>query len=151
MKILFVCLGNTCRSPIAEGIARELIGKTGLSWDVSSAGTMDLGGEPASRNAVKVCGESGIDISGHRSRIITAAMIRDADFVFGMENAHIDYARRLAPEAFRHIFLLGGFGPNADAKEIPDPVGANIATFRIVMSTIRQEIERILPHIEQMA
>ncbi len=149
MKILFVCLGNTCRSPIAEGLGKKRAAGHGLNeWEIESAGTLGLIGEPASENAILACEEMGVNIGGHRSRGVTPELLRSFDYVFGMENAQIDYCKELAPGISSRIFLIGGFGSGAKNEEVPDPVGSDLRNFRKTRDLIREHIERIFPEIE---
>ncbi len=148
MKILFVCSGNTCRSAMAEGIAKKLLAKRNMEWEIASAGTLGLEGHSASINAVLVCEKSGVDISDHSSRGLTADLLSKFDYIFGMENAHVQYVKWLAPEVRGRTFLLGGYGKRTEGKEIPDPVGRDIDFFREIRDEIRTEIDRIFSEIE---
>ena len=87
--ILFVCTGNVCRSPMAEGIFRQAI-RNRSDYRVLSAGLGAMEGQPPSPYAVQAVRELGIDISGQRSRMLTPELVRQADFIFGMTHSHID-------------------------------------------------------------
>lgn len=147
MKILFICSGNTCRSAMAEGIAKQWASERNLDWEIASAGTLGLEGQSASTNAILVCEEIDVNINDHINRGLTAEMLREFDIVFGMEYAHLQYAKWLAPDESWKIYLLGGYGPKAKDIEIPDPIGRDIDFFREVRDMIRKEIERVFTSI----
>lgn len=126
-RIVFVCTGNTCRSPMASGLAKKLLAaREGCSVgelrsagiEVISAGLFASTGAHATPEAVSAAHQLGADISRHRSRPATAELIRDADMVFCMTQAHVSEARRLAGQDGQHVRLLDSSG------DIPDPVGA---------------------------
>ena len=133
---------------MAEGIARHWADENGFpEIEFSSAGTLGIVGHPATEEAILVCDEIGVDISGHLSRGLTARYIRDADYIFGMEHAHLEIAKEIEPSASEKIFLLGDYGYAASGKEIPDPLGMGVSYFRLVRDAIRDNIYRILPSI----
>ena len=135
VSILFVCSGNACRSPMAEGMAREICRKRGIDAEISSAGTLGIDGESATANAVRVCAEIGVDISGHRSHALSRERIERFDKVFGMENAHIQEVRRLAPDFSGELSLLCPGG------EIEDPVMQNMDFYRTTRNRIAECLE----------
>ena len=100
MKILFVCSGNTCRSPLAEAITRRLIARASRDdVTVSSAGTNAWDGSPASDGALLVGMERGLDLSAHRSRLLTEEMVKEADLILVMAPPHIARVREMSPKA----------------------------------------------------
>lgn len=126
ITFLFVCTGNTCRSPMAEGLFRRYLAeKIGCDIDeladrgykVLSAGTMNMVGVPASAEAVRACALKGVDIGSHMSRPLTPSLIDASDFIYGMTRAHCEQVIFLSPEAQQkcHLLVPGG--------EVPDPIG----------------------------
>ena len=149
MKILFVCSGNSCRSAMAEGIAKKWADEHGIrALTFASAGILGIVGAPASENAIIARKEIGLDITSHRSRGTNRGLINSFDYIFGMENAHIQYCRDIAPERQSRIYLLGDFGPGANGEEVPDPLGFELEYFRRVRDKIKEHLSRILPFLE---
>src|SRR5205809_5862154 len=87
--VLFICTGNVCRSPMAEGIFRAAVRGRG-DFRVVSAGLGAMDGQAPSPYAVQAVKELGIDISGQRSRMLTSELVEEADLIFGMTHSHID-------------------------------------------------------------
>jgi protein-tyrosine phosphatase len=126
VKFLFVCTGNTCRSPMAEGIFRKYlaeklqsnideIGKMG--YKVNSAGIMGSVGFPASAEAVAACAAMGVDIKAHRNKALSKELIEESDIIFAMERIHRDRVIALDSKAAEKCLLLAG------NTGIPDPMG----------------------------
>jgi protein-tyrosine phosphatase len=106
-SILVVCTGNICRSPIAEGFLRHLLGSRGAAAiDVSSAGTSGWDGAPATDEAVQAELQRGIDISSHRARRLHPTHVLQADLVIGMTTMHRDRAVDMVPEVRDRSFTL---------------------------------------------
>src|SRR4029077_14828021 len=95
-SVLFVCTGNICRSPIAEGLFRRMLGNR-KDIEVVSAGVHAVRGQPPSLYAVEVCAEGGVDISNLRSQPLTAALIDRATHIFAMTGAHLETIQTLFP------------------------------------------------------
>jgi protein-tyrosine phosphatase len=126
VTFLFVCTGNTCRSPMAEGFFRKsLAEKIGCHIDeledrgykVLSAGTIDMAGAPASVESIRACAVKGVDIASHTSRPLTRSLVDASDFIFCMTRSHCEQVLFLSPEAERKCSLLARDG------DIPDPIG----------------------------
>jgi protein-tyrosine phosphatase len=129
-KVLFVCSGNTCRSPLAEAFARHFLkldGETG--WTAISAGLSAVAGSPATLEAVTVAGEFGLDLSSHRARQLTGDMLDSADFVLVMTAVHKARVLEKRPHLAGKVWLVKEFvgGPAAD---VADPFGGDLAVYR---------------------
>ena len=114
--ILFVCTGNICRSPMAEGLFRHAVARRG-DYRVVSAGIGAIDGQPPSLHAIRAMKELGLDISQQRSRMLTANLVREADLIFGMTHNHVDSVLLLYPFAAEKTFLLREFDETLDPFE----------------------------------
>jgi protein-tyrosine-phosphatase len=131
-KVLFVCSGNTCRSPLAEAFARHLLELAGeAGWTVTSAGLSAVTGSPAMPEAVTVAGEFGLDLSGHRARQLTGELLDGADLVLVMTAGH--RARVLEKRSWLagKVCLVKEYAGGA-AEDVADPFGGNLIVYRAV-------------------
>lgn len=127
--VLFVCTGNTCRSPMAEYLFRRKLGGV-LDVHCSSAGLAAPDGAPASSHAITVMREIGCDLSAHRSRSLTPEMIDEAGLIVVMTSAHRDAVCRLCPQARDRVRLLHAFGVEQTGKDVSDPFGQSESRYR---------------------
>ena len=130
MKILLVCTGNTCRSPLAEALLRRALDEAGVSGvEVSSAGTGAWIGEPVSEGAYLVGLERGLDLANHRARLLSEKLIAENDLILILARGHRKKVQALGGDA--KTSLLGEFaGLSGDDAEVPDPVGGPIEGYR---------------------
>src|SRR5687768_17427985 len=148
--VLFVCTGNICRSPMAEGLFRHAT-KGRSDFRVLSAGVGAVDGLPPSEFAVRALRELGIDISKQRSRMLTAELVNQADYIFGMTHSHVDAITLLYPQAAEKTFLLREFDETLESYEndISDPIGGSYEIYLNCRDQIEQGIASMLKFIEQ--
>ena len=125
MKILFVCTGNTCRSPIAQGLARKILPER---FEILSSGISAGDGQPVNEKAVQVLKDKGIDISSRKSVNLHKGLLEDADYIFTMTKSHEMYLHHAYPDFQSKIKRLGDYvGYDTD---ISDPWGGSLDDYR---------------------
>lgn len=139
MKILFVCTGNTCRSPMAQYIFEAEAKKRGIDCECRSAGIATFTGSPASDNAVKVMKEIGIDMSGFRSTAIHAVLSDDFDLY--------------VPMTYNHAAALCQYGVGKSkiyliSKDVPDPYGGSVDFYRNTRDTLIRDMEKLADFVQ---
>jgi len=148
--ILFVCTGNVCRSPMAEGLFRQAVAGRN-DYRVLSAGLGAMDGQPPSPYAVQAMKEIDIDISHQRSRLLTADLVYRADYIFGMTHSHVDTVTLLYPQAAEKTFLLREFDDTLDPyeKDISDPISGSYEVYLNCRDQIEQGIASLARFIER--
>ncbi len=150
--VLFVCTGNTCRSPMAEGLLRKLLADEGLAdVHVSSAGIGTLDGYPVTRFAVKAASEKDVNIAEHHSTRMTTELAEKADLILVMADEHHKFVAELAPVEGK-LHMLKGFpeGGHADyLYSVKDPVGGSLEEYRNTINELERELKRILPGLKK--
>jgi protein-tyrosine phosphatase len=170
MKVLFVCTGNLCRSPMAEVLLRDELHRRGCSGvDVVSSGTWGIDGSPATPEAVQAVGELDVDLSSHRARSLDVDEVRSADIVIAMTSVHVREITQMVPGAERKVVLLkqlaatvatplaenatrpqrldallGGRRPDlVRAHDVDDPMGMDLGRYRRTVAELRQGIAHL--------
>lgn len=147
MRLLFICTGNTCRSPLAEALARrEAIERGWSDVEVTSAGTSAWDGAPASDGALLVALERGLDLSQHRSQQLSRELIDTHDVILAMGPHHLERAEALGGEGKAH--LLTGFASGAGrGRAISDPFGGDLEQYRATFAELQEEIRRVFDRL----
>ncbi len=149
MKILFVCTGNTCRSCMAEALAKKLLrGGPGAGGNVavSSAGLAALPGDAASPFAVQAMERMGIDIGGHRATLLSEVKVRQADLILTMTRGHREQLNSLFPGHGSRVFTLADFA--GQGCDVPDPIGQTLETYQDCAHKLEEMIARVLDKLD---
>jgi glycine hydroxymethyltransferase len=149
-SILFVCTGNICRSPMAEGLFRRLLGNR-KDIEVASAGVHAVRGQPPSLHAIHVCDQEGVDIRGVRSQPLTATLVDRATHIFAMTGAHLETIHTLFPPGAEKTYLLREFEePGMTVwRDVPDPIGCSRDVYSVCATTIKNALPTVLAFVEQ--
>ncbi|HEY4283148.1 MAG TPA: serine hydroxymethyltransferase [Chthoniobacterales bacterium] len=150
--VLFVCTGNICRSPIAEGLFRQMIGNR-KDIEVASAGVQAVRGQPPSLYAVQVCEDNGVDISNLRSQPLTHSLVERATHIFAMTGAHLETIQLLFPQGANKAYLLREFEEPGTTvwRDVPDPIGLGRDVYEVCARTIKNALPSALAFVEQNA
>lgn len=143
MKILIVCTGNTCRSPMAEGIFNSLAKEKGLDIIVKSAGIAVFHGDPANINAIKAMENINIDISTHRASQLDKNSVEESDLILTMSNSHKQTILLNFPGFKDKVFTLLEHAHQLD-KDIEDPFGKNLRIYENTRDEIYEAILNIV-------
>jgi protein-tyrosine-phosphatase len=147
MRVLFVCTGNTCRSALAETLARKIAIERGLSdIESSSAGTSAWEGASASDGALLVGLERGLDLNGHRARQLDRDLVQGADLVLAMGPHHLERIEALGGTG--RAFLLTEYASHgAESRPVNDPMGAELDVYRATADELERELRRVFDRL----
>jgi protein-tyrosine phosphatase len=153
VKVLFVCMGNICRSPTAQGVFEKLVDEYNLAEVVSvdSAGTHAYHvGEPPDARASEAAVKRGIDLSRQRARRVRAEDLDEFDYVLAMDESNYDELTSLSgPQHTAKVRLLLEFAPGLSVREVPDPYYGGVTGFERVLDLIEQASAGLLAEIRQ--
>lgn len=149
MKILTVCLGNICRSPLAQGILEKVIVEHGLDWEVDSAGTSGWhAGERPDSRSMQIAQKYGIDISNQRSRMFTTDDFRNFDFILVMDEDNLNNVLAMAPDdnSTKKVSLILDHDPKSSMDEVPDPYYDNSfqQSYELLYDAAQAFIQKVL-------
>jgi protein-tyrosine-phosphatase len=148
--ILVVCTANICRSPVAEALLRDRLGRAGLDdWTVSSAGTWAKPDWPAAANSRMLMALEGLSLESHRSRMVDEADLARADLILGMESGHVEALRVEFPQHAEKIFLLSQMV--GQSYSVADPYGGPITGYQRMVEEITRLVDDGLPRIVELA
>lgn len=147
MDILFVCTGNTCRSPLAEALARRIARRRGVEdVKISSAGTNAWESVPASDGALLVGMEREVDLTSHRARILTPEIVAEADLIFVMTPAHLEQVKQMGGRGKAHV--LDEYASGARSEGINDPFGGDLSAYRDTADALEKYLEKVFDRLE---
>lgn len=149
MNVLFVCTGNTCRSPMAEALLRQMLADRGVEGvTVASAGTGAWAGAPAAEGSYLVALEDGVDLSAHRAQSLTPELAASASVILAMSRSH---RQRLADLGYGdRTFLLGEYaGLSGSAAEVDDPYGGTVSEYRDTYTQLKALLDSVVQRLER--
>lgn len=149
-SVLFVCTGNICRSPTAEGILRKRLQELGLEVVVDSAGThgYHVGDKPDPRS-IRAAARRGYDISGLKARKLSAEDFERFDFVVALDDDHMRLLQRSCPPDLQHrLYDMMRFAPQAAHRAVPDPYYGPEEGFELVLDLLEEAVEGLLRELQ---
>ncbi|MGE5674888.1 MAG: low molecular weight protein arginine phosphatase [Mycobacterium leprae] len=147
-RVLIVCSGNTCRSPMAAALLDKLWRQSNPAWELSivSAGTSAYPGAEASQHALTAMQKRQIDLSGHRSRMVDDALLSSVDLVLTMTHRHKEHILNLMPELAGRVFAMGEYA--GDNRDVPDPFGGSLSVYEETADAMARLLTKVVDRIK---
>ncbi|WP_206830669.1 low molecular weight protein arginine phosphatase [Alicyclobacillus fructus] len=145
MHILFVCTGNTCRSPMAAAFLRRLVEDRALGWKVDSAGLMAMEGVPMTEHAAQALARRQVPAEGHAAKRLTREMLREADLVLTMSRSHRQALVDVFPELAEKVHTIYAFAhevPEEEAQDVADPFGGGEQEYEACAEQLAALVDR---------
>ncbi len=154
IRILMVCTGNICRSPMAEGLFRALVNEQGLDdrIEIDSAGTTDYHtGQPPDRRAQNTARQRGVELKTLRARQVQTADLGRFDYLIAMDDGHVDWLQRLTRQTGQPatIHRMLDFAPTLTGREVPDPYYGGQRNFELVMDLLEVSARGLLEFLRE--
>ena len=149
-RLLFVCMGNICRSPTAKGVFDRALSAAGIAFESESAGTHGYHtGHPPDARSVEVAAERGLDISADRSRLVESSDFERFDWIFAMDRANLDRLQQLSPvTSSARIQLVMQLAPDYGLDEVPDPYYGGEQGFRQVFDMLEHAADALVRELQ---
>jgi protein-tyrosine-phosphatase len=146
-KVLFVCTGNTCRSPMAEGLLRKLALEKQLPVEVQSAGLAAFAGVPATPEAVEACKEKGVDLTTHQSQPLSKTLVMESELILTMTEKHKEMILKKMPALQEKVSLFSEFA-GVGVEDVEDPVGQPLESYRKVADQMEGYLQKALDRLK---
>lgn len=149
LRILLVCTGNTCRSPLAAAALGRELEADRERVEIGSAGTAAMDGSPASAESAAIAARDGLDLEAHRARQLTPELARGADLLIVMERSHRAAVERLGIAASRVRVISEWPEPGEPGMPVSDPYGGSSEAYEECWRRIQHHVKRIVPHVRE--
>ena len=150
MNILFVCTGNTCRSPMAEALLKDMLKEKGMDHiEVRSVGIASYPGQRANPLAVQVMKEHGVPLEDHRTRQLDDELLQQADLILTMTEGHKATIQSGAPFVWNKMFTLKEYAGMKD-KDISDPYGLSEREYKLTANEIRKALKIVIEKLKEI-
>lgn len=154
LRVCLVCTGNTCRSPMSEGILQSEVDRLGLPWHVESGGLTAYPGVPATDGSVMAAREDGVDLRSHRASLFTPERAREFDLILVHSGEHYHRIATWGDDLAERTFLIKHFPEPGDPGPqawVADPIGLDLEAYLDTWRELKQELIRIVPGIKHWA